>query len=45
MWHRLIDRIAPFVDEDLSTLDRLDGVGGVRAEQEAQTPTVVTAQA
>lgn len=27
MWNRLLDRIAPLMDEDISDLDRRDGVG------------------
>ena len=27
MWQRILDRIAPVMDEDLSELDRRDGVG------------------
>jgi hypothetical protein len=37
MWHRLLDRIAPMVDEDLSVLDLMDGLRGQRADQDAST--------
>jgi hypothetical protein len=29
MWNRLLDRIAPVMDEDTSDLDRRDGVGAL----------------
>lgn len=33
MWQRILDRIAPVMEEDLSELDRRDGVGGPVAER------------
>ena len=33
MWQRILDRIAPVMEEDLSELDRRDGVGGPVTEQ------------
>jgi hypothetical protein len=33
MWHRILDRIAPMMDEDVSQLDRRDGVGAARPAQ------------
>jgi hypothetical protein len=41
MWHRLIDRIAPMMDEEPSHLDLVDGVG-TRSEKETTEPLVVT---
>ncbi|MFC8504196.1 hypothetical protein ACFUC1_17695 [Pedococcus sp. NPDC057267] len=32
MWQRILDRIAPVMEEDLSELDRRDGVGGQVAD-------------
>ena len=33
MWQRILDRIAPVMEEDLSELDRRDGVGGPVADR------------
>lgn len=40
MWQRLLDRIAPVMDEDLSELDRRDGVGGQVADSRPVTRPV-----
>ena len=40
MWQRILDRIAPVMEEDLSELDRRDGVGRAMAERR---PTSVPA--
>ncbi|GAB3435932.1 hypothetical protein GCM10027517_05370 [Phycicoccus ginsengisoli] len=35
MWHRILDRIAPVMAEDVSELDRRDGVGAPRPDHPA----------
>jgi hypothetical protein len=35
MWNRLLDRIAPLMAEDVSDLDRRDGVAAPAADQPA----------
>lgn len=37
MWQRILDRIAPVMDEDLSELDRRDGVGSARPARTRRT--------
>jgi len=40
MWNRLMDRIAPMMDEDLSPLDLADGIGQRVAEPDVSAPVV-----
>ena len=42
MWQRILDRIAPVMEEDLSELDRRDGVGGSAAERGSRSVPVRT---
>ena len=42
MWQRILDRIAPVMQEDLSELDRRDGVGGSAVERGSRSVPVRT---